>query len=134
MIETAKGVKNAEAIAATEGVDMVFIGTGDLSLSIGTFPTMHHDHSVACADVHRACKKAWTPCGIFTPSLEVAKMRRSQGYRMVVTANDMDVLARGFNQASSGFAAKPRWRRSSLRAGAAADRGLRLWPVPSASG
>ncbi len=86
---------------------MVFIGTGDLSLSIGTFPAMHHDHSVACADVHRACKKAWTPCGIFTPSLEVAKMRRSQGYRMVVTANDMDVLARGFNQASSGFAAKP---------------------------
>ena len=107
MIETAKGVENAAEIAATEGVDMVFIGTGDLSLSIGTFPSMHHDHSVACADIHRACKQAWTPCGIFTPSLEGAKMRRDQGYRMVVTANDMDVLARGFNQASSGFAAKP---------------------------
>jgi 2-keto-3-deoxy-L-rhamnonate aldolase RhmA len=107
MIETEKGVRNAAAIAATEGVDMVFIGTGDLALSLGTFPAMHHDHSVACADVHRACKAAWTPCGVFTPSLEVAKMRRSQGYRMVVTANDMDVIGRGFNQASTGFAAAP---------------------------
>ena len=107
MIETERGVKNAAEIAAVDGVDMVFIGTGDLALSIGTFPAMHHDHSVACADIHRACEAAWTPCGIFTPSLDAAKLRRQQGYRMVVTANDMDVLARGFNQASAGFAAAP---------------------------
>ncbi len=107
MIETAKGVENAAGIASVEGVDMVFIGTGDLSLSLGAFPAMHHDHSVACADVHRACNAAWTPCGVFTPSLELAKMRRAQGYRMVVMANDMDLLARGFNQASIGFTAKP---------------------------
>ncbi len=94
---------------------------------------MHHDHSVACADV-RACQKAWTPCGIFTPSLDVAKMRRSQGYRMVVTANDMDVLARGFNQASAGFAAKGD-RRAGDRAvpRAATDRGLTPWRRPSAN-
>lgn len=107
MIETARGVRNARAIAATEGVDMVFIGTGDLSLSIGVFPAMHHDHTVACAEIHRACKQAWTPCGIFTPNLDLARMRREQGYRMVVTANDMDALGRSFNQASAGFAAAP---------------------------
>jgi len=106
MIETERGVRNAGAIAATEGVDIVFIGTGDLALSLGAFPAMQHDHSVACADIHRACKAAWTPCGIFTPSLDLARMRRDQGYRMVVTANDMDLLARGFNQAGAGFAAK----------------------------
>lgn len=105
MIETAKGVRNAAEIAAVDGVDMVFIGTGDLALSIGTFPAMHHDHSVACADVHRACQKAWTPCGVFTMNVDAARMRREQGYRMVVTANDMDVLGRGFNQATTGFAA-----------------------------
>lgn len=107
MIETAKGLDNAAEIAAVEGVDMVFIGTGDLALSIGTFPAMHHDHSVACAQIHQACKEAWTPCGVFTPSLDMAKMRRSQGYRMVVIANDMDVMVRGFNQATAGFAAAP---------------------------
>jgi 2-keto-3-deoxy-L-rhamnonate aldolase RhmA len=107
MIETARGVTNAAEIAAVDGVDMVFIGTGDLSLSIGTFPAMHHDHSVACADIHRACRAAWTPCGIFTPSLDAARLRRQQGYRMVVTANDADVLARGLNQAGAAFAAPP---------------------------
>ncbi len=107
MIETAKGVKNAAEIAAVDGVDMVFIGTGDLSLSIGTFPEMHHDHSVACAEVHRACKAAWTPCGLFTPNLDMARMRRNQGYRMVVTVNDIDMAAKSFNMASTGFAATP---------------------------
>ncbi|HRJ68433.1 MAG TPA: aldolase/citrate lyase family protein [Beijerinckiaceae bacterium] len=107
MIETDKGVKNARDIAAVDGVDMVFIGTGDLSLSIGVFPNIHHDHTIACAAIHAACKKAWTPCGIFTPSLDMAKMRRGQGYRMVVTANDMDILDRGFSKASTDFAATP---------------------------
>jgi 2-keto-3-deoxy-L-rhamnonate aldolase RhmA len=107
MIETAKGVANAAEIAAVEGVDMVFIGTGDLSLSIGTFPKPHHDHASACAAVHRACRAAWTPCGIFTMTAEAARQRRDQGYRMVVTANDIDLAANGFGAATQAFAAQP---------------------------
>ena len=107
MIETEKGTAHARAIAAVEGVDMVFIGTGDLSLSLGVFPDISHDHTMACAQIHTACKKEWTPCGIFTPSLEVAQVRRGQGYRMVVTANDADLIARGANQATTAFAAAP---------------------------
>lgn len=107
MIETARGVANAEAIAAVPGVDMVFIGTGDLALSIGTFPQQHHDHAVACAEIHRACRKAWTPCGIFTMNLEQARMRRVQDYRMVVTTNDISLLSQSFAQAVAGFSALP---------------------------
>ena len=33
-VETAEGLANVEAIAATEGVDVVFVGPGDLSVSI----------------------------------------------------------------------------------------------------
>ena len=86
---------------------MVFIGTGDLSLSLGIFPAIHHDHTVTCAAIHDACRKAWTPCGVFTPTVEMARMRRDQGYRLVVTANDMDVLDKGFAKATTAFAAKP---------------------------
>ena len=107
MIETARGVKNARAIAETDGVDMVFIGTGDLSLSLGTFPEQRSAHDLACADVHAACRAAWTPCGVFTPALGAAKLRRDQGYRLVVTANDIDMAARGFAAATTGFAAAP---------------------------
>lgn len=107
MIETDRGVDNVRDIARTEGVDMVFVGTGDLSLSIGAFPVFKHDHTVACATIHDACKAAWTPCGIFTPNVDMAKMRRGQGYRMVVTCNDMDVLSSGFSRATTAFAAQP---------------------------
>ena len=37
MIEEVEGVSNAEAIAAVDGVDVVFVGAGDLSVSMG-FP------------------------------------------------------------------------------------------------
>lgn len=107
MIETARGVKNAAKIAAAEGVDMVFIGTGDLALSLGTFPNSDPRHSEACERVRAACRKAWTPCGIFTMGLQGAEERRGQGYRMVVIANDMDIVQRGFAQARAGFAGAP---------------------------
>lgn len=37
-IESAEGVKNAEAICAVEGVDAIMIGTGDLRMSLGLMP------------------------------------------------------------------------------------------------
>ena len=38
MIETDRAVQNAPAIAATSGIDFVLIGSGDLAISLGTFP------------------------------------------------------------------------------------------------
>ncbi len=107
MVETAAGVAEVAGIANTEGVDMLFIGTGDLALSIGTFPQPKHAHAVACAEVHRASRKAWVPCGIFTMSADMAAHRRAQGYRMVVTANDIDIAQRGFGGATEAFRTIP---------------------------
>lgn len=108
MIETAAGHRNAAAIAATEGVDMVFIGTGDLALSIGSFPDFDQRHAATCDDILRACKAAWTPCGIFTGSAEAAMKRREQGYRLAVVANDIEMIGKGFAQATTAFAAPAR--------------------------
>jgi 2-keto-3-deoxy-L-rhamnonate aldolase RhmA len=106
MIETAKGVENAEKIAATQGVDLVFIGTGDLALSLGVFPQTGGRHEDACRDIHLACRAAWTPCGIFTTSVETACRRRAEGYRLVVIADDISMIARGFDTAARSFAEK----------------------------
>lgn len=108
MIETAKGVKNARRIAKVDGIDMVFIGTGDLALSIGTFPNTDPRHEEACEAVRSACRSVWTPCGTFTTNMEAAVERRAQGYRMVVTANDIDLVSRGFNLATASFGASAR--------------------------
>ena len=107
MIETARGVKNAEKIAATDGVDMVFIGTGDLALSLGTFPAVDARHEEACRNVFAACRAHWTPCGIFTTSSDAAARRRDEGYRLVVVADDISLIGRGFNTATSAYAAAP---------------------------
>jgi 2-keto-3-deoxy-L-rhamnonate aldolase RhmA len=118
MIETAKGVENAEKIAATQGVDLVFIGTGDLALSLGAFPQMGGRHEDACRDIHAACRAAWTPCGIFTTSVEAAGRRRAEGYRLVVIADDIAMIAKGFDAAARAFADR---RAAALGPPAAAD-------------
>ncbi len=99
MIETALGVENAAEIAAVDGVDFVFLGTGDLALSLGCFPQIDERHENACVAVFEACKAAGKPCGIFTSSAEAAAQRLMSGYAMTVGANDVDVALQGFEHA-----------------------------------
>jgi 2-keto-3-deoxy-L-rhamnonate aldolase RhmA len=42
-IETAPGVENAPAIATTPGIDVVFVGPGDLSQSLGVPGELNHE-------------------------------------------------------------------------------------------
>lgn len=103
MIETARGVRNARKIARTDGLDMVFIGTGDLAISLGELPAFGLPVLRACAKVHEVCKQRFLPCGIFTPSPEMATLRTGHGYRMVVAGNDIDVVHKGFAAAVEAF-------------------------------
>lgn len=100
MIETAAGVDNAAAIAAVPGVDLIFIGTGDLALSLGCFTTLDERHEQACQAVRSASRDAGVPCGIFTVDAAGASVRRGQGFAATVAANDIEVIARGFSAAS----------------------------------
>ncbi len=58
MIETTIGVENAAAIAAVPGIDMLFIGPFDLSLSMGTFPDFGPKHEAAMQSVLQAAQEA----------------------------------------------------------------------------
>lgn len=92
MIETAAGVENATAIAAVPGIDMLFIGPFDLSLSTGTFPDLGPKHEAAMRSVLQAAKKAGKSCGLFTPNVTIAADRRLQGFQLVVLAYDQDLI------------------------------------------
>lgn len=104
MIETQRGVHNAVGIAGTPGIDFVLIGTGDLAVSLGTFPQPDPRHEAACRAVLDACSAAGIPCAIFTNSVDSAIKRRRDGYNFVVVANDIDVIANGFASAKMRFA------------------------------
>jgi len=103
MIETQRGVRNAGAIAHTKGIDFVFIGTGDLAVSLGGFPNVGARHEEACQAVLAACRGANVPCGIFTMSAEAAAQRRAEGFAFVTVADDIGVTARGFKAAITKF-------------------------------
>jgi 2-dehydro-3-deoxyglucarate aldolase/4-hydroxy-2-oxoheptanedioate aldolase len=102
MVETAAGVDAAGAIAAVRGVDALFIGTGDLALSLGCAPG-DLAHVTACAAVLAACQAAGTPCGAFTATAAEAAARRAQGYRLVVVENDIGLALAGFGAAVRGW-------------------------------
>jgi 2-keto-3-deoxy-L-rhamnonate aldolase RhmA/NAD(P)-dependent dehydrogenase (short-subunit alcohol dehydrogenase family) len=113
MIETEKGVRNAQAIAAVPGVDIIFIGPGDLSLSLGTFPETGPKHEAALQAILAACRKAGKPCGLFTFHTSQALERLRQGFQWMVLGNDEDFLLAGAKATAKGFAAGQ--RKTSLK-------------------
>ena len=108
MIETARGVANADAIVRTPGIDFVFLGTGDLALSLGCFPRVDGRLDEACRAVFTTCRAAGVACGIFTMDAEAAAARSAEGYDLVVTANDTGVVMAGFGAAAASFARRTR--------------------------
>jgi 2-keto-3-deoxy-L-rhamnonate aldolase RhmA len=87
MIETREGVEAAEAIAATPGLDLIFIGPSDLMLAIGGGPgtAVFED---ALKRVLAAGAKAGVPVGLYTPDAAQALQRGQEGFRFVVTTSD----------------------------------------------
>lgn len=110
MIETKRGVQNAKAIAAVENVDFVFIGTGDLSLSLGTSPGSEA-HTKACRKIRDASRAAGTPCGIFTLEAQSAAACIADGYAMAIVANDVTAATDYFSAAAKTFGAAQRPRK-----------------------
>lgn len=65
MLETAEGVANAEAIAAVPGIDMLLIGSNDLSAALGIPGELRHPKIRAAFETAAvACKKHGKTLGI----------------------------------------------------------------------
>jgi 4-hydroxy-2-oxoheptanedioate aldolase len=78
-IESAEGVRNAEAIMTVPGVSAIFIGPADLALSMG-LPGSHAEVQGAIDSVLALCLRHSVPCGITTNAGDVAR-RLEQGFR-----------------------------------------------------
>jgi 2-dehydro-3-deoxyglucarate aldolase/4-hydroxy-2-oxoheptanedioate aldolase len=111
MIETRKGLRNLKQIVATPGLDYVFIGTGDLSLSLGMDRVKAGKLDQACAKILAACRKAGIGCGIFTMDAAAAVRRRAEGYDMVVIGSDVPLLEDSFRTAVERYRGGPQTSR-----------------------
>ena len=92
--ETRLAIDNAEAIAAVEGVDCVFVGPYDLSVDLGFPGQLDHPEETACIDrMLAACQKQGCIGGILWFDAEQLKRWIGKGMRFVVSSSDVSLLA-----------------------------------------
>lgn len=95
-IESRAALENIDAIAATDGVDALFIGPADLAASLGHLGDPGHDEVQEAIDHAKARIDATgKPAGIFALSPEDARRRAADGFRFISIGTDIGLLARG---------------------------------------
>ncbi len=90
-IEDMEGIHNAEAIARVEGIDIGFLGPGDLAMSMGV-EAGHPDHEAALQAFRVGCERAGKPCGIPVKDAASARQRIAEGFHFIDINNDMRFL------------------------------------------
>jgi 4-hydroxy-2-oxoheptanedioate aldolase len=110
-IETAEAVENAEEIATVEGVDVLFIGPLDLSVSLGIPQQLTHpDFRTAVMRVIAASRQAGKAAGILLPTPEQIAPAVADGFTFIAVGSDGGLVASGMRNIAMAFArcgAKP---------------------------
>ncbi len=108
MIETAQALDNLDSILSVEGLDAIYIGPSDLSLSLGCRPVFDDvdpkaqqaiEHIVARAKAHGVV------AGIHNGRADVARARVELGFRFVTLGSDARLLAAGSQELLSAMRA-----------------------------
>ena len=96
MIETTQAISNLDDILAIDGIDAIYVGPADLSITLGLPPGNNDGEPAfddALATIVAACDNAGVIAGIHAnPAL--ASTRAEQGFRMITVGHDQ-VLLRG---------------------------------------
>ncbi len=96
MIESEAAAGRAAEITGVPGLDLIFVGTGDLALTIGRGPDAAARVEAALTRVREACAAAGIASGLFTLDRAASDRRRAEGWGVTVYANDITVLRGGF--------------------------------------
>ena len=95
MIETREGVENLEAILATPGLDAVYVGPSDLSVSMGESAGFDPEFPEVLAAIRKIAKAAHrhgVVPGIHVGSVAYGKRMFDAGYRFVSYLSDFRFL------------------------------------------
>lgn len=101
MVETAEAVSNVEAIASVPGLDMIYVGPGDLSMTLMGMERSGADLEdaeflEALDKVLAACQAAGVTPGMHTMSAAYARKMLDRGFKFVTIMSDtlcMKVMA-----------------------------------------
>jgi 2-keto-3-deoxy-L-rhamnonate aldolase RhmA len=96
IIEEARAVENIDEIAATPGIDVLFIGTSDLSFSLGLRGKQKEPMlQEAIARIVAAGKKHGKFLGRPAGTAQQIAEYREQGFQLFQTATDIGLMAQG---------------------------------------
>lgn len=99
IIEEARAVENVEVIAATPGIDALFIGTNDLSFSLGLRGNQDHPKLQAAIErVVAAAKKNGKAAGRPAATPEQVQKFTTQGFTLFQAPTDLAFMAAGARQ------------------------------------
>jgi 4-hydroxy-2-oxoheptanedioate aldolase len=100
MIETTTALEHLEEILAVPGIDAVYVGPADLSLTLGLPPRMDHDDESfqqARLRIAEASRSHGITAGIHA-SASLAPKHVEAGYRMITISSDIGSMAGGAAQ------------------------------------
>lgn len=98
MIETREAISNLDDILTVPGIDAIYVGPADLSISLGLEPYGNADESLlddALAAIVAACGRHGVTPGIHSTGA-LTQRRRDQGFRMITVTSDALALRAGY--------------------------------------
>ncbi len=99
LIESAKGVANAEEIMSVPGVDVAHLGHGDLSLSLEVpGQTEHPDMQAGIDKILAACEQHGKAAACLAGSVEIGQDWVRRGFRMVSYSYDIGLLTAALSE------------------------------------
>ena len=104
MIETAQALDNLDDILSVQGLDAVYIGPSDLSLSLGCRPTLDDVDPKAAAAIDHILARAkahGVVAGIHNAGSASALERQAKGFQFVTVASDVRLMAASAQQVMS---------------------------------
>ena len=97
MVESAPGVTNLEQILAVEGIDAVFIGPHDLTVSLDLAEQYEHPTvQGAIATIIQTCAAHGIPAGTQWWTPELVRRELALGSRFVLYSNDLNIMRLGY--------------------------------------
>ena len=104
LIETADGARNVDAIARVEGVDALWVGHFDLSVSLGIPGQFDHPTFTAAMDaIIAAAKTHGKALGRLVPNVEQGIAFHGRGFDFICYSGDIWVLRDGLAAASKAI-------------------------------
>ena len=93
-LESEVAIRNTREILALDGIDAAFVGTADLSMSMGVVAGSDEVDRLT-ASALAAAAAAGVPIGTASATSDQARAALARGYDYVVVSNDTSILASG---------------------------------------